>query len=219
MTSSLPRPTWSRIRPRKHLLTRAVCCPSVSRRQLVLHCAMVLTYIPASSCSSTSMAARCYRRRPALRFPSLFSMKPFARWATLLTSNDCDVYCRFKLSFKPIIRTAVCLLAVPTVSMVIGSRGSSYAALSICNEIIREIRNSPLVASFKKHLKTQYLYCAPPHMFLLVAACTSDLALCVHYQCRYCSTSSSAVAEGPRNALSQLKSCQLLHNCTKSHIW
>ena len=32
------------------------------------------------------------------------------------------------------------------------------------------------------------------------------------------STSSSAVAEGPRDALSQLKSCQLLHNCTKSHI-
>jgi len=31
-------------------------------------------------------------------------------------------------------------------------------------------------------------------------------------------TSSSAIAEGPRNALSQLKSCQLLHNCTKNHI-
>jgi len=27
-------------------------------------------------------------------------------------------------------------------------------------------------------------------------------------------TSSSAIAEGPRDALSQLKSCQLLHNCT-----
>jgi len=27
-------------------------------------------------------------------------------------------------------------------------------------------------------------------------------------------TRSSAVAEGPRNALWQLKSCQLLHNCT-----
>jgi len=31
-------------------------------------------------------------------------------------------------------------------------------------------------------------------------------------------TSSSAIAEGPRHALSQLKSCQLLHNCTKNHI-
>jgi len=30
---------------------------------------------------------------------------------------------------------------------------------------------------------------------------------------------SSAIAEGPRDALSQLKSCQLLHNCTKNHIW
>jgi len=27
-------------------------------------------------------------------------------------------------------------------------------------------------------------------------------------------TSSSAIAEGPRDALSQLKSCQLLHDCT-----
>jgi len=33
------------------------------------------------------------------------------------------------------------------------------------------------------------------------------------------STSSSAIAEGLRDALSQLKSCQLLHNCTKNHIW
>jgi len=29
---------------------------------------------------------------------------------------------------------------------------------------------------------------------------------------------SSAIAEGPRDALSQLKSCQLMHNCTKNHI-
>jgi len=32
-------------------------------------------------------------------------------------------------------------------------------------------------------------------------------------------TSSSAIAEGPRDALGQLKSCQLLHNCKKNHIW
>jgi len=31
-------------------------------------------------------------------------------------------------------------------------------------------------------------------------------------------TISSAIAEGPRDALSQLKSCQLLHNCTKTYI-
>jgi len=31
-------------------------------------------------------------------------------------------------------------------------------------------------------------------------------------------TSSSAIAEGPRDALSQLKSRQLLHSCTKNHI-
>jgi len=32
-------------------------------------------------------------------------------------------------------------------------------------------------------------------------------------------TSSSAIAERLRDAVSQLKSCQLLHNCTKNHIW
>ena len=31
-------------------------------------------------------------------------------------------------------------------------------------------------------------------------------------------TSSLAIAEGPRDALSQLKFCQLLHNCTKNHV-
>jgi len=31
-------------------------------------------------------------------------------------------------------------------------------------------------------------------------------------------TSSSAIAEGPHDTLSQLKSCQLLHNSTKNHI-
>jgi len=36
---------------------------------------------------------------------------------------------------------------------------------------------------------------------------------CMHY--RY-ATSSSAIAEGPCDALSQLKSCQLLHNCMKN---
>ena len=32
-------------------------------------------------------------------------------------------------------------------------------------------------------------------------------------------TSSSAAAERPREPLSQLKSCQLLHNWTKNHTW
>ena len=31
-------------------------------------------------------------------------------------------------------------------------------------------------------------------------------------------TSTSAIAEGPRDALSQLKSCHLLHNCTCTKI-
>jgi len=32
-------------------------------------------------------------------------------------------------------------------------------------------------------------------------------------------TSSSAIAEGPRDALSQLKSGQMLHNYKNNHIW
>jgi len=31
-------------------------------------------------------------------------------------------------------------------------------------------------------------------------------------------SSSSAIAEGPCDTLCHLKSCQLLHNCTKNHI-
>ena len=43
---------------------------------------------------------------------------------------------------------------VPTVFTVTGRRGFSYAAPSIWNEIPVEIRNSPSLSSFKKHLKT-----------------------------------------------------------------
>jgi len=32
-------------------------------------------------------------------------------------------------------------------------------------------------------------------------------------------TRSSAIAERPRNARCQLTTCQLLHYCTKNHIW
>jgi len=31
-------------------------------------------------------------------------------------------------------------------------------------------------------------------------------------------TRSSAIADGPRDALYQSKSCQMLHSCTKNHI-
>jgi len=40
----------------------------------------------------------------------------------------------------------------------------------------------------------------------------------LHHGKRQNLTSSSAAAERPREPLSQLKSCQLLHNCTKNHI-
>jgi len=41
---------------------------------------------------------------------------------------------------------------------------------------------------------------------------------CGFFDTAQLATSSSAIAEEPRDALSQLKSCQLLHNCTKNHI-
>ena len=37
--------------------------------------------------------------------------------------------------------------------------------------------------------------------------------------CNWNDTTISAIAEGPRDAWSQLKSCQLLQNCTKNYIW
>jgi len=43
--------------------------------------------------------------------------------------------------------------------------------------------------------------------------------LSIHSYTHRRTTSSSAIVEGPRDALSQLKSCQVLHNCTKNHIW
>jgi len=54
------------------------------------------------------------------------------------------------------------VLAVPTVSAVIGRRGFSYryVAPSLWNEIPIEIRNSPFLASIEKHLKTHYYACA-----------------------------------------------------------
>ena len=43
-------------------------------------------------------------------------------------------------------------------------------------------------------------------------------ALPVNHSVVLVKTSSSAAAERPLEPLSQLKSCQLLHNCTKNHI-
>jgi len=37
--------------------------------------------------------------------------------------------------------------------------------------------------------------------------------------CQTSSTRGSAVAEGPRDVLCQLKSCQLRQSCTENHIW
>ena len=57
----------------------------------------------------------------------------------------------------------------------------------------------------------QYLTCV---LFHMVKIYSSD-----GFMFNSVSTSSSAAAERPREPLSQLKSCQLLHNCTKkSHL-
>ena len=47
---------------------------------------------------------------------------------------------------------------------------------------------------------------------------TDESGICWWEMMRGKLTSSSAIAEGPRDALSQLKSCQLLHNRAKNHI-
>jgi len=51
-----------------------------------------------------------------------------------------------------------------------------------------------------------------------VVCCVSSSSLLYIDLQAYNLTSSSAIAEGPRDALSQLKSCQLLYKCTKNHI-
>jgi len=54
------------------------------------------------------------------------------------------------------------------------------------------------------------------HVADLPYVSANSLVVCVQATRR--TTSSSAIAEGPRDALSQLKSCQLLYNCAKNHI-
>jgi len=69
---------------------------------------------------------------------------------------------------------------------------------------------SPIPICFTICTMTTYVMCDIQHFV--------DVYVIHHLLATVC-TSSSAIAEGPRDALSQLKSCQLLHNCTKNHIW
>ena len=59
----------------------------------------------------------------------------------------------------------------------------------------------------------------PPNDFLLKGRCSLYAGFQhQHPKSEVNNTSSSAAAERPREPLSQLKSCQLLHNRTKNHI-
>jgi len=83
------------------------------------------------------------------------------------------------------------LLAIPTVSTVIDRRGFSYTAPSIWDEIPVEIRNSPFLASFKKHLKTLFYLCLPVPKHCLPRDCLRlrfgpSGWLCARYKCKYC---------------------------------
>ena len=74
------------------------------------------------------------------------------------------------------------LLLEPAVSTIIGSRGFSYAALSIWNKLPLEIRNSLSFASFRGTLRriifpVPSLTPASRHLSPAATACTSDLAL------------------------------------------
>jgi len=50
-------------------------------------------------------------------------------------------------------------------------------------------------------------------MPIFVIEIVFEIVIEIGKTCFTMQTSSSAIAERPRNALSQLKSCQLLHNC------
>jgi len=47
---------------------------------------------------------------------------------------------------------------------------------------------------------------------------TADMKKLHHCHPMYMLMNGSSIAEGPRDALNQLKYCQLLHNCTKNRI-
>ena len=77
-----------------------------------------------------------------------------------------------------------------------------------------------VITSANKHRFSQFFHCyIPQEIFCRSVIETSTSP----YMCCYTTfrnpTSSPAIAEKPRDALSQLKCCQLLHNCTKNHIW
>jgi len=67
--------------------------------------------------------------------------------------------------------TFIYWLSVPAVS-IIGSRGFSYAAPSLWDEIPLEICNSSSLASFKKHLEALFFLClslaSPPRFSLQI---------------------------------------------------
>ena len=78
------------------------------------------------------------------------------------------------------------LLAVPTVSTVIGRQIFSYAALSIWNEIPVEIRNNPLLSSFLRNIVRHIISFVPSLSVTtpsssIVTAHVSDLAVAVNY--------------------------------------
>ena len=76
-----------------------------------------------------------------------------------------------------------------------------------------------LLAVFATSIPPSLSKCSCLSIFKCFIAYYGECFLCVGWQLFINITSSSAAAERPRKPLSQLKSCQLLHNCTKNHIW
>jgi len=80
---------------------------------------------------------------------------------------------------------------VPAVSFVTGNQDFSYAAPSILNKISLEIRNSFLMASFKKHLNflRHYFPFAFPHSHHTIfphLRFGPNGWLYMHNKCKYC---------------------------------
>jgi len=87
----------------------------------------------------------------------------------------------------------------------------------LCNKYGKLFKNNNLTPE-KTYLARKHLFRANddvPMTYSTTSACEQYL----HKNINRKKTSRSAIADGPRDALSQLKSCQLLHKCRKNHIW
>jgi len=111
--------------------------------------------------------------------------------------------------FAPLLGAIMNLIIPTSYEYLVGLKAISYSLASPCNVMgaRRQVQGARRGCTSKSEWK-QFLHRHRSNQYRTSSWLSTRNR-----------TSSSAIAEGPRDALSQLKSCQLLHNCTKNHIW